>query len=86
MIMTREQSFLKAHEQLRTLIAFVDQASAEQQRVDQVERGLFSQLLELGNSLLTAFVSAAGDGDRGANATAPDGSVQRRLPEPHTRT
>jgi hypothetical protein len=86
MIMTREQSILKAHEQLRTLIAFVDQATAEHQRVDQVERGLFGELLELGNSLLTAFVSAAGDGDRGPATTAPDGSMQRRLPEPHTRT
>jgi hypothetical protein len=85
MIMTQEQAFLKAQEQLQSLIAFVGQASAEQQRLDQVERGLFRHLLELGLSLLTAFVAAAGDGDRGDTTTAPDGSVPRRLPEPHTR-
>lgn len=85
MIMTQEQAFLKAHMQLTSLIDFVGQASAEQQRLDQVERGLLSQLLELGMSLLTAFVSAAGDGDGGETITAADGSVQRRLPEPHSR-
>jgi hypothetical protein len=85
MIMTQEQAFFKAHEQLQTLIQFVGRASAEQQRLDQVERGLLKHLLELGMSLLTAFVSAAGDGDSGETATAPDGSVQRRLPTPHTR-
>lgn len=86
MIMTREQALLKARGQLQTLIAYVDQAASEQQRVDQVERGLLRQLLELGMSLLTAFVSKAGDGDCGATVTAADGSVQRRLPERHTRT
>jgi hypothetical protein len=84
-IMTQEQAFLKAHAQLQALIDFVGHAAAQPQRVDQVERGLLSQLLELGLSLLTAFVAAAGDGDAGDTTTAPDGSVPRRLPEPHTR-
>jgi hypothetical protein len=85
MIMTQEQAFLKAQQQLQTLIDFVGRASAEQQRLDQVERGLLSHLLELGLSLLTAFVATAGDGNCGDTTTAPDGSVPKRLPEPHTR-
>lgn len=85
MIMTQEQAFLKAQQQLQTLIDFVGLASAEQQRLDQVERGLLNHLLELGLSLLTAFVAAAGDGNGGDTATAPDGTVHKRLPEPHTR-
>lgn len=86
MIITQEQAFLKAHEQFQILLDFVGRASGEQQRLDQAERGLLSGLLEMGMSLLTAFVAAAGDGDRGETTTAPDGSVQRRLPEPHSRT
>jgi hypothetical protein len=84
-IITQEQAFLKAHEQFQALLDFVGRASAEQQRLDQAERGLLSGLLEMGRSLLTAFVAAAGDGDHGESTTAPDGSVQRRLPEPHSR-
>lgn len=85
MIITQEQAFLKAHEQFQALLDFVGRASGEQQRLDQAERGLLSGLLELGMSLLTAFVAAAGDGDRGETTTALDGSLQRRLPEPHSR-
>jgi len=85
-IITQEQAFLKAHEQFQILLDFVTQASAEQQRLDQTERGLLSGLLELGGSLLTAFIAGAGNGDRGETTTAPDGSVQRRLPELHSRT
>jgi hypothetical protein len=84
-IIRQEQAFLKAHEQFQTLIEFVGRASVEQECLDQVERGLLSRLLELGRSLLTAFVAAAGDGDAGEITTAPDGSVQRRLPEQHSR-
>ncbi len=85
MIMTQEQAFLKAQQQLQTLIDFVGRASAEQQRLDQVARGLLSHLLELGLSLRTAFGAAAGDGNGGDTATAPDGRVHQRLPEPHSR-
>jgi hypothetical protein len=84
-IISQEQAFLKAHVQFQILLDFVARASAEQQRLDQTERGLLSGLLEVGRSLLTAFVAGAGDGDRGETTTAADGSVQRRLPEQHTR-
>ena len=86
MIMTQEQAFGKAQQQLLDLIAFVRQATQEQQRLDQVERGLFTHLLQLGLSLLTAFVAAAGDGDVGDTTTTPEGTPCRRLPQPHERT
>ena len=54
-------------------------------RIDQVERGLFERLLQLGLSLLTAHVAAHGDGDVGDTATAPDGQTCRKLPDPHDR-
>jgi hypothetical protein len=85
MIMTQEQAFLKAQNQLTDLIAFVRSATDEGLRLDQVERGLFEQLLQLGLSLLTAHVAAQGDGDVGDTATAPDGQTYRKLPQPHER-
>ena len=85
MIITQEQAFLKAHEQFQILLDFVARASTEQQRLDQAERGLLSGLLVLGGSLLKAFIAGAGDGDCGNTTTAPDGRVQRRLPEQHSR-
>jgi hypothetical protein len=85
MIMTQEQAFLKAQEQLLELIAFAQQSSHDQLRIDQVERGLFSRLLHLGLSLLTAYVAAAGDGNVGATATDSHDQTCNRLPEPHAR-
>jgi hypothetical protein len=86
MIMTQDQAFGKAQQQLLDLIAFVRQATQDQQRLDQVERGLFTHLLQLGLSLLTAFVAAAGDGDVGDTTTTAEGTPCRRLPQPHERT
>jgi hypothetical protein len=86
MIMTQEQAFLKAQGQLADLIAFVQGATPQGLRLDEVERGLFSRLLQLGHSLLGAHVAAQGDGDLGDTATTPDGQTCRRLPEPHDRT
>lgn len=86
MIMTQEQAFLKAQDQLAGLIAFVQGATPQGLRLDQVERGLFDRLLQLGHSLLSAHVAAQGDGDVGDTATTPDGQTCRRLPQPHERT
>jgi hypothetical protein len=86
MIMSQEQAFGKAQQQLLDLFTFVRQATDEQHRLDQVEHGLFRHLLQLGHSLLTAFVAAAGDGDVGETTVSPAGVPCRRLPEPHPRT
>ena len=86
MIMTQEQAFLKAQDQLTDLLAFVGTAVDDGLRLDQVERGLFERLLQLGLCLLTAHIAAHGTGDLGATATAPDGQTYDRLPKPHERT
>jgi hypothetical protein len=85
-MMTQEQAFLKAQSQLSALLDFVRQADQQHERIDQVERGLFAHLLALGHSLLTGFVAAAGDGNVGDTAAAPDGASYRRLEHPHPRT
>jgi hypothetical protein len=86
MIMSQEQAFGKAHQQLLDLFTFIQQAHDKHDRIDRVERGLFAHLLQLGHSLLTAFVAAAGDGDRGEQVVTAAGSTCQRLPVPHTRT
>lgn len=78
MIVACEQAFLKAQKQLQALETFVEQAAAGQ-RIDQVERELFNQLLTLGHTLLTAFVATQGDGNSGATLETPDGHTVRRL-------
>lgn len=79
MIIAQEQSFLKAQQQLQAMLAFVEQAAAEGQRIDQVEREMYSHLLLLGHTLLSAFVAKQGDGDLGATLEAAEGQPLRRL-------
>jgi len=85
MILSQERAFLKAEKQLEDLVVYVRQATTSNERIDQVERRLMKQLLELGHSLLEAFVAGQGDGDVGATLTTADGQEQGRLPEPHER-
>jgi len=85
MMMTKEKEFLNAQTQFSTLLSLVTQAVADGQRIDQVERGLFTGLLQLGLTLLKAFVAGHGDGDVGSTLTDKDGQTWKRLPEKHTR-
>jgi hypothetical protein len=85
MILSPEQTALKAQHQFDALREFVQQAARDGQRIDAVERELFRQLLSLGHTLLSAFVAAHGDGDLGPQAETPEGRTVRRLPERHDR-
>jgi hypothetical protein len=84
-IITPEQTALKAREQFDALWAFVQQAARDGQRIDTVEREVFRQLLSLGHTLLSAFVAEQGDGDLGPEAETGIGQSARRLPERHDR-
>src|SRR5207244_11130032 len=79
MILTQEQAFLKAEKQLQELMASVRQAADQGQRVDQVERTVMAQLLQMGLSLLTAFVARHGDGGVGETIVMADGETGRRV-------
>lgn len=84
MIITQEQSFLKAQSQLQALCRLVEQRAGEQVRVDELERELFASLLAVGRTLLEAFVAAQGDGDAG-DEVQRDGRRLRRSDAPHAR-
>src|SRR3954466_3838251 len=85
MIITPEQTALKARVQFDALRDYVQQAARDGQRIDAVERELFRQLLGLGHALLSAFVAAHGDGDLGPQTETPQGHAVRRLAERHDR-
>ncbi len=85
MILAQEQAFLKARQQLQAIETFVEQTTTTSQRIDEVERKLFGQLLALGLSLLEAFVAGQGDGNLGASIKTDEGRTLRRLEETHDR-
>jgi hypothetical protein len=85
MIFAQEQAFLKAEKHLRALVAYVREATTAGERIDQVERCLMRQLLQVGHALLSAFVAGQGDGDAGESLEGPGGQSWRRLAEPHER-
>ena len=85
MIVAQEQAFLKAQQQLQALQAQVEQAAADGQRIDAVERELFSQLLALGHTLLSAFVAAQGDGNAGNELPAGEDPHPVRRLQGHPR-
>jgi hypothetical protein len=85
MIISQEQALLKAQAQLDQLIESVHSAVEESRRIDQVERDLIAQLLDLGLTLLNLFVAEHGDGDLGATAGTDEGRTLRRLPQTHER-
>jgi hypothetical protein len=85
MIMAEERAFLKAQQELQAMETFVERAARDERRIDEVERELFSRLLNLGHMLLASFVAAQGDGDMGAEVSTGDGRTVRRLKGTHER-
>lgn len=84
MIIAQERLFLKSQGQLQQICRFVEKAVKDTWRIDQVERELFTQLLEVGRTLLQAFVVAQGDGDVGEEVDR-DGRRLRRVRDHHAR-
>jgi len=70
-MITTERSFLKCQERLEQLIESVLKSGQEGRRIDEVERAVLSELLQMGLLLLEGFVKSAGDGDVGATLTVP---------------
>ena len=96
-----EREFLKVQEKVEQMVEGVRQAGSEGRRIDEVERMLMAELLQLGLRLLEAFIERAGDGDAGEAIEIPVASdddisssetpatpamrTVRRLHEPHSR-
>ena len=83
-ILSENDLILKVEQQMKSLLESTEQHFQDQSRIDQVERDLFSQLLDLGETLLKEFVSKAGNGDEGEEVEL-DGRTLRRSDEPQRR-
>ena len=84
MITQKELDVCKAREEFGRMCEFLEQALAEGQRVDQVERGLFPQAMTMCLQMLRSFVAAHGDGDQGERMEW-EGKTLQRLAEPHDK-
>src|SRR5436190_21728279 len=84
MMMAKEMELLKARDEFRSLVEFIERATSEGLRIDEVERGLWQGVLRVGFALLKAFVAEAGDGDVG-KTYEHEGKTLHRLEEPRPR-
>src|SRR5947209_16741389 len=73
------------HDLTGALLAYVRTAATQGTPVHDVERGIWQRLLQLGRSALGHFFALQGSGDLGDTLVLPDGQVQERLPQLHTR-
>jgi hypothetical protein len=88
MSMTQPSATLKAdsvQHQLDELVAFVGAAVQEHEPLHTIERGIWTQLLQLGHQLLAQVFEQCGSGDLGASVQLPDGREVHRLPDLHER-
>ena len=83
-MMSKEQSLHKAERQFSQLKKLVEQAIDEGWRADEFERTSFAEMLDMGLSLLTAFVAARGSGDQGEQIEHQEQTLQR-LEQEHQR-
>ena len=70
---------------LEHLLACVNAAVHDHQPLHQIERDIWTQLLQLGHQLLAQVFAQCGTGDLGATVQLPDGRYLDRLPELHAR-
>lgn len=83
-MMSKVQALHKAERQCSRLNVLVERAIEQGWRVDELERATFVELLDIGLSLLTAFVAAQGNGDQGPQLEHQEQTLQR-LPQEHRR-
>lgn len=72
-------------EKFQAMTEEVQRAAKEMRPVDEVERRLWSQMLEIGRQTFKEFFVECGDGNEGAEVKLPDGHLVKLLPKPHTR-
>lgn len=70
-MITTERKFLKCQAKLEQLMESVVQSGRDGRRIDEVERAVFWELLQMGRLLLEGFVNSIGDGDVGATLEVP---------------
>jgi len=83
--LTGEGKPLDVSARLAELTGFVYEAARDGLPAHELERGLWSRLLQLGHELQAAYFALAGDGDCGETLILADGRAVKRLPTRHGR-
>ena len=83
-MMSKEQALHKAERHISQLKQLVEQAIEQGWRAHELERALFSELLELGFALFAMFLAAMGRGDEGSQVKHK-GRTLKRLKKLHSR-
>ena len=78
MMIACEREFLKVQERIERLWESVCRAREDGRRIDEVERAVFAELMQMGWHVMKAFVETAGDGDLGETLEVPARSSPRR--------
>jgi len=76
-MMTPEQKCRKSFDLFAQLSQMVDEKASSSERIDIVERELFTGLLQLGRNLLEEFLVQVGDGDVGESLEHEDRTLKR---------
>jgi hypothetical protein len=84
MISAQELDVFKAQEEFQRMCECLQQALADGQRIDEVERELFPRAMTMCLELLRSFVVAHGDGGEG-DTLPREGETLARLSEPHEK-
>jgi hypothetical protein len=71
--------------QLSEILTMIEDNLQQEQRIDLVERGLFSSLLDLGAKILQLFIDKSGDGDVGQSISTSEGLSLERSQEKQIR-
>lgn len=72
-------------EKLSEILTMIENNLQQEERIDLVERGLFSSLLDLGAKILEVFIEKSGDGDIGKTCESSKGSTLQRSQEKQVR-
>jgi len=82
---TADDKLGELHRLTAELGQYVHDAAREGTAIHEVERGIWTRVLNLGRQALGEFIADQGDGDLGETVTMPEGRVLRRLEERHRR-
>lgn len=73
------------HDKLSEIQAMIENSVQVEERIDLVERELFSQILDLGRLFLEMFIRESGDGDLGATIDTAEHSTLQRSQDKQAR-
>ena len=70
---------------LTEILTMIENSLQQEERIDLVERTLFSSLLDLGHKIVEVYIKNSGDGDVGETIETTEGMTLQRSQEKQLR-